>query len=121
MLSVEEATVVRRSAQALVSRDRLELGIASSGRLDLRRAYTEGDLDLWFSLSAFADNASLYEQLLRVSGNAEGLSLAGKALIGAARRVDTAMQQGSARPSTQLRNAWSSVRAQLMEIDANYR
>ena len=121
MLSVEEATVVRRGAQALVSRDRLELGIASSGRLDPRRAYTEGDLDLWFSLSAFADNASLYEQLLRVSGNTEGLSQAGKALIGAARRVDTAIQQGSARPSTGLRNAWSSLRAQLMEIDANYR
>ena len=44
---------------------------------DGRRAYAEGDLELWFALSAFADNASFYEQLVRVSGNVEGSALAG--------------------------------------------
>ena len=119
VLSPEEAALVRRSAQALVGRHRLDMGISPSGRLDARRAYAEGDLELWFALSAFADNASLYEQLVRVSGNVDGSALAGKSLVGAARRVDAALQR--VRASAQVQNAWSSIRSQLAEIDASYR
>jgi peptidoglycan hydrolase-like protein with peptidoglycan-binding domain len=119
VLSAEEASVVRRGAQALVGRYRQDLGITTAGRLDTRRAYAEGDLDLWFALSAFADNTSLYEQLVRVSGNVEGGALAGRALVSSARNVDTAMQR--ARASAQVQNAWQTIRAQLVELDPNYR
>jgi hypothetical protein len=119
ILSPEEASVLRRGAQALAGRYRQELAVSTTGRLDSRRAYAEGDLDLWFALSAFADNASLYEQLVRVSGNVEGSALAGKALVGAARRVDAAFQRG--RTSSQIQSAWASIRAQLAEVDPTYR
>jgi peptidoglycan hydrolase-like protein with peptidoglycan-binding domain len=119
ILSPEEASILRRGAQALVGRHRQDMAISTTGRLDARRSYAEADLDLWFALSAFADNASLYEQLVRVSGNVEGSALAGKALVSAARRVDTALQR--ARTSPQIQNAWSSIRAQLAEVDPTYR
>src|SRR5437762_5268669 len=119
VLSVEEAAILRRSAQALVGRHRQDMAISATGRLDARRTYAEGDVELWFALSAFADNASLYEQLVRVSGNVEGAALAGKALVGAARRVDAGLQR--ARSSSQVQSAWSSIRAQLAELDPTYR
>ena len=119
ILSPEEASVMRRAAQALVGRLRQDMAISPSGRLDARRAYAEGDLELWFALSAFADNASLYEQLVRVSGNLEGSAQAGKALVSAARRVDAALQRAQA--SAQVQSAWSSIRAQLGELDPSYR
>jgi peptidoglycan hydrolase-like protein with peptidoglycan-binding domain len=119
VLSPEEASLLRRGAQALVGRYREEQGISAAGRLNVRRSYAEGDLDLLFALSGFADNAALYEQLVRVSGNVEGSALAGKAVIGAARRVDAAMQR--ARPTTRVQNAWSSIRGQLGELDSTYR
>jgi peptidoglycan hydrolase-like protein with peptidoglycan-binding domain len=119
ILSPEEASLLRRGAQALVGRQRQELAISTIGRLDARRNYADGDVELWFALSAFADNASLYEQLVRVSGNAEGSTLAGNALVGAARRVDAALQR--TRASSQVQNAWSSIRRQLAEIDPAYR
>jgi peptidoglycan hydrolase-like protein with peptidoglycan-binding domain len=119
ILSPEEASLLRRGAQALVGRYRQDLAISTAGRLDARRAYAEGDVDLWFTLSAFADNASLYEQLVRVSGNVEGSALAGKALVGAAKRVDAALQR--ARTSSQIQSAWASIRAQLAELDSTYR
>ena len=118
VLSPEEASVVRRAAQALVGRLRQDMGVSGAGRLDARRAYEEGDIELWFALSAFADNASLYEQLIRVTGNVEGSALAGKALLGAAKRVDAALQR--ARTSPQIQDAWSSIRAQLGELDPSY-
>ena len=119
VLSPDEASLLRRGALALVARHRQDLAISTVGRLDARRAYTEGEIDLWFALSAFADNSSLYEQLVRVSGNVEGSALAGKALVAAARRIDTAIQRG--RPSTPVLNAWASMRAQLTELDSTYR
>jgi peptidoglycan hydrolase-like protein with peptidoglycan-binding domain len=119
VLSPEEASVLRRGAQALVGRLRQDMGISGAGRLDARRSYEEGDVEAWFALSAFADNASLYEQLVRVSGNIEGSVVAGKALVGAARRVDAALQR--ARTASQIQDAWSSIRAQLAELDPNYR
>ena len=119
ILSAEDASLLRRDAQALVGRQRQDIGISTTGRLDPRRSYAEGDVELWFALSAFADNASLYEQLARVSGNGEGSGSAGKALIAAARRVDAAFQQ--ARTSGQLQNAWSSLRGRLFALDPTYR
>jgi peptidoglycan hydrolase-like protein with peptidoglycan-binding domain len=118
ILSPEQASLVRRNAQALVGRQRQEMAISTTGRLNARRA-SDGDVELWFALSAFADNASLYEQLVRVSGNVEGAAAAGKALIAAARRVDAALQQ--ARSSQAIQNGWSSIRAQLATLDRNYR
>jgi hypothetical protein len=119
VFSAEEAAVVRRGAQAVVGRVRQDLGILASGRLDSRRAYTDGDLELWFAMSGFADNASLYEQVIRVSGNVEGTGVAGKALISAAKRVDAAMPR--ARVSTAVQSAWANIKAQLGELDSTYR
>lgn len=119
ILSAEDASLLRRDAQALVGRQRQDIGIVTTGGFDPRRSYAEADIELWFALSAFADNASLYEQLVRVSGNGEGSASAGKALIAAARRVDAAFQR--ARTSGQLQNAWSSVRGRLFALDPTYR
>ena len=119
ILSPEEASLLRRGAQALAGRYRQDLAISEAGRLNARRAYAEGELELWFALSAFADNSSLYEQLVRVSGNVEGSALAGTSLIVAAKRVDNAMVR--ARPAARIQNAWSSIRAQLAELDGTYR
>jgi hypothetical protein len=117
-LSVAQASAVRRDAQTLVSRYRSELGASGVGRLDPTRAYAQGDLDLWFALSAFADNASIYEQLVASSGNRDGAVLAGRALANAARRVDSAIP--SARSSAQLQNGWNTLRRQLTTIDTSY-
>jgi peptidoglycan hydrolase-like protein with peptidoglycan-binding domain len=119
VLSPEEASLVRRAAQSLVGRYRQDLGVSLTGRLDARRTYQDADVELLFALSGFADNASLYEQLVRVSGNLEGSEAAGKALIGAARRVDTAVQRAGA--SQQISGAWSAIRTQLGELDPSYR
>lgn len=117
-LSIEEASLLRRNAQSLVGRERQELSITGVGRLDSRRAYTEADVELWFALSAFADNASLYEQIVRSAPSSDASGIAGRSLIAAARRVDAAIQQ--ARISSVARNAWASMRAQLARIDASY-
>ena len=119
ILSPEEASLLRRNTQALVGRQRQDMAVSTTGRLDARRGYAEGDVELWFALSAFADNASLYEQLVRVSGNADGSAQAGKALVAAARRVDAALPR--ARTSQEIQNGWSSVRAQLARLDPTYR
>ena len=118
-LSPDQASLLRRNAQALVGRQRQDMAISTANRLDARRGYTEGDVELWFALSAFADNASLYEQLVRAAGNVEGSASAGKALVAAARRVDAALQR--ARTSAEMQNGWSSIRAQLTGLDPTYR
>jgi peptidoglycan hydrolase-like protein with peptidoglycan-binding domain len=117
-LSAEAASTLRRNAQIVVARQRQDLSVSGVAQVNAGRAYTEGDVDLWFALSAFVDNASLYEQLVRGSGNADASALAGRALINAARRVDSAMQQ--ARPSSTVRNSWASTRRQLATIDPTY-
>jgi peptidoglycan hydrolase-like protein with peptidoglycan-binding domain len=114
-LSAAQASAVRRDAQSLVSRLRNELAASGVGQLDPARAYAQGDLDLWFALSAFADNASIYEQIVTNGGNRDAAVLAGRALAGAARRVDGAMQ--NARASAQVQNAWAAVRRQITTID----
>jgi peptidoglycan hydrolase-like protein with peptidoglycan-binding domain len=114
-LSADAASTVRRNAQSLVSRLRAELGSTGMGRLSTSRAYAQGDLETWFALSAFADNASLYEQIVRADDNPNAAVLAGRALVGAARRVDSALQ--AARVSSQTQSAWTSLRAQLSSLD----
>lgn len=115
VLTASQAAVVRRDAQALVSRHRAELAASSVGRLNPARAYAQTDLDLWFALSAFADNAAIYEQIVVSGSNPDAAVLAGRSLANAARRVDTAMQ--SARTSAQLQSGWVTVRRQITTID----
>jgi peptidoglycan hydrolase-like protein with peptidoglycan-binding domain len=119
VLSATEASTLRRDAQSLVARERADLAISTVGRLDTRRAYSENDMEMWFAISAFADNASLYEQVVRASGTTDGAMLAGRALVSAARRVDAAMQR--TRPSTMVQNAWANMRSQMTRIDPTYR
>ncbi|MBV9108226.1 MAG: peptidoglycan-binding protein [Gemmatimonadetes bacterium] len=118
VLSADEASLVRRAAQTLAGRYRQELGVTPTGRLDASRDYAPAELELLFALSGFADNASLYEQLVRVSGNADAAGAAGGALIATARRVDAAVQASS---SPQVRSAWSTIRTQLGALDPSYR
>jgi hypothetical protein len=73
---------------------------------------------LWFALSAFADNASLYEQLVRSMSANDAILMGGRALISAARRVDAAL--ASSRASTAVRNAWASTRSDLSRLDSTY-
>jgi hypothetical protein len=118
VLSLADASALRRNAQALVGRQRQDLSISTIGRLNANRSYTAADIDLWFALSAFADNASLYEQIIQGSASSNAAIAAGRSLTAAARRVDAAMLQ--ARPSITVRNAWSSYRTQLSGIDSSY-
>jgi len=114
-LSADVASTLRRDAQSLVSRLRAEMGSSGVGRLDSSRSYTQGDLEAWFALSAFADNSALYEQVVRSGDNPNATVLAGRALVNAARRVDAALQ--SARVSSSLQSAWTSLRGQLSPLD----
>jgi len=111
VLSLNQASTLRRNAQTLAGRERQDLSYAG-------RTSASADVDLWFAISAFADNASLYEQLLQSSGTSQTAALAGTALINAARRVDTAMQ--SARPSSAVANSWATIRRQLGLLDSSY-
>jgi hypothetical protein len=117
-LSAAQASALRRDAQNLVSRYRSELAASGVGRMDPSRSYAQGDVDLWFALSAFADNASIYEQIIASSSNRNGAVLAGRALANAARRVDSAIP--NARSSGQLQNTWNTLRRQLNTIDTTY-
>jgi hypothetical protein len=114
-LSVEEASSVRREAQSLVGQYRSGLAASNIGQLNATRAYSQGELDLWFALSAFADNASIYEQVVRGGTNRDAAVLAGRSLVAAARRVETASQ--NVRTSAQLQSAWTALRQRLSTID----
>jgi peptidoglycan hydrolase-like protein with peptidoglycan-binding domain len=107
-----EAATVRRNAQTLAAPQRQNLSLGTSNRYNAR---SSADLDLWFALSAFADNASLYEQLTR-STTTNDAYMANQALIAAARRVDSALQL--ARPSNAVRYGWMTIRNQLRNLDS---
>ena len=115
-MSSEQASTLRRDADGLLGRYRSFIGINNSGRSTPGRAYSQGELEVMFALSAFADNASMYEQLVRAGGNPDAAVRAGRALMNAARRVDAALSGGGA--STELQSAWNSVRRQLSEIES---
>jgi len=116
-MTASEASTVRRDAQQLVSRLRSELSASALGRVDPTRAYAQSDLDLWFALSAFADNASIYEQIVTSGSNPNAAVLAGRSLSDAARRVDAAMP--NARTSAQAQNTWAGIRRQITTIDTS--
>lgn len=119
VLSARDASLLRRAAQAIQSRQRQMLAISTTGQLDQNRSYAQADLELLFAFSAFADNASLYEQFVTAGSASEGTVVAGVALVNAARRVDSAMQQ--ARTTAQIQNNWRTIRQQLTRLDVNYR
>ena len=106
VLSSRDAQALRRAAQTLVARQRQSLTNAAN-------------VDLYFTLSAFADNASLYEQFVQGNANRNTAMMAGSALMNAARRVDSAIQ--TARPASVVRTQWNSIRQQLQTLDRNYR
>jgi len=114
-ITAEQASALRRDAQALVATVRSELGGSSVGRLQPSRAYSQGDFELWFALSAFADNASIHEQIVRNGGNADAAVLAARALASAAKRVDSALQ--SARVSSRVQSEWSALRRPLATFE----
>ena len=117
VLSAADASTLRRNAQSIAARQRQDLAVTSVGRLNTRLG--DADVDLWFALSAFADNASLYEQVVRSSSTADASMMAGRALINAARRVDTTLAQS--RASNVVRNAWNTIRLSVSNIDSSYR
>ena len=119
VLTVREAGLLRRAAQAMESRQRQILGISTEGRLSPARDYNQAELELFFAFSAFADNASLYEQLVSATSVPEGAVVAGRVLVNAARRVDSAMQQTNT--SAQNRNNWQAIRQELARLDPSYR
>jgi peptidoglycan hydrolase-like protein with peptidoglycan-binding domain len=117
-LTPSEATYLRGVAQDLVTRWRTALGVTTGGRMDSRRLYDENEVALWFALSAFADASSLYEQVIRASGNVQGIAAASAALVDAARQVDEAMT-GVQVPARVQRN-WNSVREEMRALDPQY-
>jgi peptidoglycan hydrolase-like protein with peptidoglycan-binding domain len=117
IMTTEAAASLRRNAQTLAARQRQDLSVPATGRYSSTR-FADADLELWFALSAFADNASLYEQIIRGSSTTAGQTMAGRALINAARRVDSAISQ--ARPSIAVRDGWVSMRSQLSSLDSTY-
>ena len=119
ILTTAQAAAVRRDAQNFVARVRNELSLSTTGvgRLNSSRAYSQGDVDLWFAASAFADNAGIYEQIVNNGANSDAAVLAGRSLADAARRVDSAIQ--NARPSTTLQNAWYNLRQQITTLNTS--
>jgi peptidoglycan hydrolase-like protein with peptidoglycan-binding domain len=113
-----EANYVRRLAEDLAARWRTEIGVTPAGRMDARRFYEEDEVELWFALSAFADAAALYEQIVRASGNVQGLTAAGVALVDAARRVDATIQPVGM--PARLTRTWNAVRGEIGLLDPAY-
>ena len=117
-LTPNEASYLRGLAQDLVNRWRASIGVSTGGRMDSRRLYEEDEVGLWFALSAFADAAGLYEQVVRTSGNAPGLAAAGAALVDSARVVDDAMTGVTVPARTQ--RTWDTVREEMQVLDPQY-
>jgi hypothetical protein len=107
-----------RSAEIATARYREALGITTTGRLGARRTYDATELELYFALSAFTDNAGLYEQTVRVSGNALGVQAAGRALMMAADRVDQARLETQV--PARVAAPWATVQDLLVALDSEY-
>jgi peptidoglycan hydrolase-like protein with peptidoglycan-binding domain len=119
VIAAEEIASIRRNAQNVLGSARESLGISAVGRLNPARSYSDADFELWFALSSFADNVSLFEQLVRQSGNSQNTGVAARALANAARRVEAALQL--ANESAQVRNGWSALMSQLSNAGIVYR
>lgn len=117
-LTTGEASFVRRTAQSPVTRWRDHVGISAEGRMDTRRTYERAEVNLYFALSAFADNAGLYEQIVRTSGKVDGLDAANAALVGSARDVDAAMEAVQVPSRTEA--TWRQVQRVLAHLDPEY-
>lgn len=117
-LTPSEASYVRGLAADLEARWQAAIGVTTAGRMDARRFYEEDEVALWFALSAFADAAGLYEQVVRASGNVQGLAAAGAAMVDSARRVDAAMLPVDM--PVRLARAWDLVRREVEVLDPAY-
>lgn len=117
-LTPNEARHLRSLGLDMVNRWRTALGVTTAGRMDSRRIYEEGEVHLWFALSAFADAAGLYEQVIRASGNVQGVTAAGAALVDSARHVDEAMT--GVRVPTRLSRTWDAVRQEIQVLDPQF-
>ncbi len=117
-LTPNEASYLRGLAEDLVNRWRASIDVTAAGRMDSRRLYEDDEVGLWFALSAFADAAGLYEQVVRTSGNVPGLAAAGAALVDSARRVDEAMV--GVRIPARTQRSWDAVRQEMEILDPQY-
>ncbi|HJR52843.1 MAG TPA: peptidoglycan-binding protein [Gemmatimonadota bacterium] len=117
-LTPNEASYLRGLAEDLVSRWRASIDVTAAGRMDSRRLYADDEVGLWFALSAFADAAALYEQVVRTSGNVPGLGAAGAALVDSARTVDEAMV--GVRIPARTQRSWDAVREEMQILDPQY-
>lgn len=117
-LTPNEASYLRGLAEDLVSRWRASIDVTAAGRMDSRRLYADDEVGLWFALSAFADAAALYEQVVRTSGNVPGLAAAGAALVDSARTVDEAMV--GVRIPARTQRSWDAVREEMQILDPQY-
>lgn len=116
-MNADEATALRRDAQTVLNRERVAIGIANNGRGTPSRSYSQAELEVLFSMSAFADNASMYEQLVRAGATEAPAARAGRALMTAARRVDAAIAaDGSV--NAEVRNMWATIRRGLTAFEA---
>jgi peptidoglycan hydrolase-like protein with peptidoglycan-binding domain len=116
-MAPDEASALRRDAMTVLNRERTLIGINNGGRGTPGRAYSQAELEVLFALSAFADNASMYEQLVRSGANEAPAIRAGRALINAARRVDAAIAaDGSV--SADVRSMWTTMRRALTNFEA---
>jgi peptidoglycan hydrolase-like protein with peptidoglycan-binding domain len=117
-LTPNEARYLRGLATDMVTRWRSTLGVTTAGRMDSRRLYEDDEVALWFALSAFADAAGLYEQVVGASGNVQGVTAAGAALVDSARRVDAAMT-GVQIPA-RIDRTWDAVRQEMQVLDPQF-
>jgi peptidoglycan hydrolase-like protein with peptidoglycan-binding domain len=117
-LGADEAALLRRNAQTATARYREALQISAAGQLGTRRVYDARELELYYALSAFTDNAGLYEQTVRLSGNAVGVQAAGEALLRAADRVDEA--RAAVQVPSRVAAPWGTVQDLLVALDPTY-
>ena len=116
-MSSEEATSLRRDAQTVLNRERTALGINNNFRGQTGRNYSQAELEVLFALSAFVDNTTMYEQIVRAGPNEAPAVRAGRAVINAARRVDAAVAaDGSV--NADVRAMWSTIRRALTAFEA---
>jgi hypothetical protein len=112
-----EATALRRDAQTVLTRERSALGINNNFRGQTGRNYSQAELEVLFALSAFVDNSTMYEQIVRAGPNEAPAIRAGRAVLNAARRVDAAIAaDGSV--NADVRAMWSNIRRALTAFEA---
>jgi peptidoglycan hydrolase-like protein with peptidoglycan-binding domain len=117
-LTPAEAALITSNARTLTDTWRSTIGISTSGQLSPRRNYLPAELELYFALSAFTDNAALFDRMLEMSGNQQGIQAASNGVLAAARRVDAAFS-GVAAPNRTVA-AWRTIQSMLTDLDPRY-